>query len=180
KSLRLEQTADNSHAKARVIYIGIAGDNDNVATVPAERVHLNARHRQERSRAEARGPVLAIAENVACGFHGTHDSTATGLPLARLDSGVPRGPLPAWPAPPTIPAQSRRLPALRGWIRRNRCRSTHTALPGISREIPRRWHRTPADSAAWRSHAPHPGTVRTSPESVSFSWPRRPGPTRPA
>src|SRR5262249_16075572 len=40
KTLRLEHPTDNGHAEARVIHVGIAGDDDDVAAIPAERFHL--------------------------------------------------------------------------------------------------------------------------------------------
>ena len=46
-ALRFEQAADDGHAEARVIHVGIAGDDDDIALVPAQRGHLGARHRQE-------------------------------------------------------------------------------------------------------------------------------------
>jgi hypothetical protein len=48
--------------KLGMVDVGVAGDEDDVAGVPAERGHLGARHRQERGRAEARRPVLAMRE----------------------------------------------------------------------------------------------------------------------
>jgi len=43
-----------------MIDVGVAGDQDDVAGIPAERVHLGARHRQEGRDAEAGGPVFAM------------------------------------------------------------------------------------------------------------------------
>ena len=44
-ALGFEQPADNRHAEARVIDIGVAGDQHDVAGVPAEGGHLGASHR---------------------------------------------------------------------------------------------------------------------------------------
>ena len=44
EALRLEQAPDDRHAEARMVDVGVAGDDDDVAGVPAERVHLGARH----------------------------------------------------------------------------------------------------------------------------------------
>ncbi len=71
KTLCLEDPPDDGHAEARVVDVGIAADDDDVAAVPAERVHLGARHGQKRRRAQARRPVLAIAVDFACALHGT-------------------------------------------------------------------------------------------------------------
>ncbi len=62
KALRLEHAADDRHAEARVIDVGVAGHEDHVALVPAEQVHLFARHRQERRRRQAVRPILAVPE----------------------------------------------------------------------------------------------------------------------
>ena len=70
EALRLEQSADDGHAEARVVHVGVAGDDDDVARIPAELVHLRPRHGQERRRAEAVGPVLAVGEEVAGRLHG--------------------------------------------------------------------------------------------------------------
>ena len=67
ESLRFQHAADDRHAEARMIDVGIAGDDDDVAAVPAERVHFLARHGQERSGPEAGRPVLAVGEEVAGG-----------------------------------------------------------------------------------------------------------------
>jgi hypothetical protein len=60
KTLRFEQTADHGHAEAGVVHIGVAGDQHDVATVPAQLLHLGAAHRQKARRAKARGPVFAV------------------------------------------------------------------------------------------------------------------------
>ena len=60
KPLRLEHAADDRHAEARVIHVGVTGDDDDVAAVPAELVHFDARHRQERRGPEPLRPVLAV------------------------------------------------------------------------------------------------------------------------
>jgi hypothetical protein len=65
KTLRFEQTPDQRHAEARVVDVGVAGDEDDVARIPAEFVHFGARHRQEGCRAEAAGPVFAVREEIA-------------------------------------------------------------------------------------------------------------------
>ncbi len=43
----LQHPADERHAEAGVVHIGIAGDQHDVAGVPAQRRHLGARHGQE-------------------------------------------------------------------------------------------------------------------------------------
>ncbi len=60
KTLRLEEAPDDRHAEARMVDIGVAGDEDHVAAVPAETLHLGARHRQEGRDAEAMRPMLPI------------------------------------------------------------------------------------------------------------------------
>jgi hypothetical protein len=65
KTLRLEQTADQRHAEARVVDVGVAGDQDDVAGIPAELVHLGPRHWQERRRAETAGPEFAVRKEIS-------------------------------------------------------------------------------------------------------------------
>ena len=60
--LRFEQPPHQRHAEARMVDVGVAGDDDDVAGIPAERLHLLARHGQERSDAEALCPELAVGE----------------------------------------------------------------------------------------------------------------------
>ena len=60
KALRFQGPADHRHAEAGVVDIGIAGDDDDVAGIPAELLHLGPAHRQEGRRAEAFGPERAI------------------------------------------------------------------------------------------------------------------------
>jgi len=57
KALRLQRAPDHRHAEARVVDIGVAGDDDHVARIPAQRLHLGAAHRQERRGAEPLGPI---------------------------------------------------------------------------------------------------------------------------
>src|SRR5438045_8543261 len=47
KALRLQQPADDRHAEAWMVDIGIARHQHDVAGVPAERIHLVAAHGQE-------------------------------------------------------------------------------------------------------------------------------------
>ncbi len=61
KALRLQRAADHRHAEARMIDVGVARDQDHVAAVPAQLLHLLAAHGQERGRAEALRPIGAIA-----------------------------------------------------------------------------------------------------------------------
>ncbi len=72
EALGLQQPADDRHAEARVIDIGVAGDQDDVAAVPAELVHLRPGHRQERRGAEAVRPIFAMGKQRFCGTHGIH------------------------------------------------------------------------------------------------------------
>ena len=60
--LRFEHAADDRHAEARVIDIGVARHQDHVALVPAEQVHFLARHRQERRGRKPVRPILAVPE----------------------------------------------------------------------------------------------------------------------
>ena len=71
ESLRLEQPADDGHAKARMVDIGIARHQHDVAGIPAERVHLGAAHREERRRlARARLGHQGLFGGDDLGVHG--------------------------------------------------------------------------------------------------------------
>ena len=61
KALGLQHATDNRHTKAGVVHIGITGDQDNIAAVPAQLVHLGPAHGQKGRGTKARGPVLAVA-----------------------------------------------------------------------------------------------------------------------
>ena len=60
KTLVFQHAADHGHAKAGVVHIGIARDQNDVAAVPAQLGHFLAAHRQKRSRAKAGRPELAV------------------------------------------------------------------------------------------------------------------------
>ena len=68
KTVRLEQPTNNRHAKRRVIDVGIASNNDDVAGVPSQLIHLGTRHRQLRRRAKALGPILVVVVQGGGGF----------------------------------------------------------------------------------------------------------------
>ena len=78
ESLRFEEPPHQRHAETRMIDVGVAGDDDDVARVPAERAHFALRHRQERGDAEALRPVLAVGiERFDLSFHADHISCAS-------------------------------------------------------------------------------------------------------
>ena len=60
KTLRLEQAADDGHTERRMVHIGIAGDDNDVAGIPAKRIHLRPGHGQEFSGAVTLRPVLRV------------------------------------------------------------------------------------------------------------------------
>ncbi|CRM83985.1 hypothetical protein [Pseudomonas sp. 22 E 5] len=62
KALGLQQPADNCHAERRMVNVGITGDDDDVAGIPAKLIHLLPAHRQEWRRTETFGPVLGIVK----------------------------------------------------------------------------------------------------------------------
>ena len=55
-----QKPTNNRHAEAWVIYIGIAGDHNDVATIPAKRVHFRPGGGQFRCRAKTFGPVFSV------------------------------------------------------------------------------------------------------------------------
>ena len=61
KALRLQHATHHRHTEAGVVYIGVAGDQNHVAAVPAQLVHFGAAHRQKFGRAKASRPVLSVA-----------------------------------------------------------------------------------------------------------------------
>lgn len=61
------QGSASGGSSSGVVDVRIARDQDDVAGIPAERLHLLPRHRQERGDAEALRPVLAIGEEFAGG-----------------------------------------------------------------------------------------------------------------
>ena len=90
ESLRFQEAPDDGHAETRVVHIGVAGDQHDVAGVPAEQVHLLARHRQERRGAEPVRPVLPIGEQCLGGIHaGTFTAPGRFVALKRRESGRP-------------------------------------------------------------------------------------------
>ncbi|CAM7043771.1 hypothetical protein ENKOMM052M1_18295 [Enterobacter kobei] len=64
EALRFEHTAADGHAETRMVNIGIACDQNDIAAVPAKLVHLFPGHRQERRRSKAGRPVLGPGEEV--------------------------------------------------------------------------------------------------------------------
>ena len=46
-AVRVEYAADDSHAKARMVHVGITADIDEVALVPAARIHVGAADGEE-------------------------------------------------------------------------------------------------------------------------------------
>ena len=60
KALRFQHAADDRHAKTRVVDIRVAGDQNDVATVPAELRHFGAVHGQEWRGTKSCCPVLFV------------------------------------------------------------------------------------------------------------------------
>ncbi len=76
KSLCFEQPSDDRHAETRVIDVCITRDDDDVARIPAQRVHLFLRGRKKRCGTEAMRPILAVREQRFCGLHDRHSKPA--------------------------------------------------------------------------------------------------------
>ncbi len=85
KPLRFEQAPDDGHAERRVIDVGVARYDDDVARVPAERVHLGTRHRQERRGAVAFRPVFV---EVVKGFRRSHSGIVACRARRHCSAGV--------------------------------------------------------------------------------------------
>jgi len=68
--LRFQQAADQRHAEARMVDVGVARDQDDVARIPAELVHLRTGHGQERRGGRAAGTFGNVREEIGRGVHG--------------------------------------------------------------------------------------------------------------
>ena len=62
ETLRFEQAADQRHAEAGVIDIGVASNQNDVARIPSEGIHFGARHGQKGGWTETMSPEFAVAE----------------------------------------------------------------------------------------------------------------------
>jgi len=69
KALRFQQTPDQGHAKTRVIDIGVAGHQNDVATAPAQGIHFGAAHGQDGSCTETFCPIRPVAIDVSEALH---------------------------------------------------------------------------------------------------------------
>ncbi len=84
EAVGLQHSAHYGHAKAWVVHVGVAGDHNDVAGIPAQRIHFRTGHGQKRGGTEALGPVLAVTRDVACGLH----EGADYLPKASASPGT--------------------------------------------------------------------------------------------
>ena len=62
EALGFKYPTDDRHAEAGVINVAISGDNDDVAAVPPQLLHLGPGHRQPWRRPQTFCPVLAVAK----------------------------------------------------------------------------------------------------------------------
>ena len=69
ESLGLKHAADHRHAETGMVHVGIAADQNNIAGIPAQRIHLPTGNRQFRGHAETTGPVLTVGEYGGSGKH---------------------------------------------------------------------------------------------------------------
>ena len=58
KTLGLQQPPDQGHAEARMIDVGVASHQNDIARIPAKAFHFRARHRQKGGRTKAFRPVF--------------------------------------------------------------------------------------------------------------------------
>src|SRR5690606_37231458 len=71
KPMVFEETPNQRHAETRMIHVGVAGHEDDVAGFPTEGVHLRARSRQKGRSAEALRPKRTTREKSGrSGFDG--------------------------------------------------------------------------------------------------------------
>ena len=82
KLVGFEQPADDRHAEAGLIDIGVAGDDDDVAGIPTQFVHFAARHRQKRRWAKPVRPEWLIGKDVFRGHlvPGSDVASVAGTP----------------------------------------------------------------------------------------------------
>ena len=73
--LCFKHAANNRHAKTRVIDVGVAANDHDIAGIPTQRFHFGARGGEEWRRPQAMCPELAVAENV---FGRVHSRIAGG------------------------------------------------------------------------------------------------------
>ena len=71
EALRLPEPPDNRHTETGMVNIGVARHHDDIAGIPAKRIHLPPGHRQERRRAQAMSPETLVGKQVFRGSH--HD-----------------------------------------------------------------------------------------------------------
>src|SRR5690606_14271412 len=69
EALRFQQSADQCHTEARMVDIGVAGDQNHVATVPTEPIHFLTAHRQKRRAPGRERTKWRIAAKVARSLH---------------------------------------------------------------------------------------------------------------
>ena len=98
EALGLEQPPDDRHAEARVIDVSIARDEDDIAGIPAKRLHFLPGHRQERRGSEPLGPILPVGKQGLCGLvwegdggHGLMTRRLCADPSMGLHCKMPRG-----------------------------------------------------------------------------------------
>ena len=75
KPLTLKNSPNHRHTEARVVDVGVTCHDDNVATVPAKRIHFGTRHGEPRCRSKALRPIFSVCKDVcrlfvhgSCGF----------------------------------------------------------------------------------------------------------------
>ena len=153
KPLGLQQAPDDGHAEARVVHIGVAGDDDDVATVPAQAIHLLPGGGQLRGRSQAVGPELAVGEEVGGCVHGA----GLGLGQSRhcspkVTAEFPHAnlPLPSWAGPggcwgDRVRAPQKKTPANRGQESGER-----PAFGGLEPGQAGKFHESRLTGSAWR------------------------------
>ena len=60
KTLRFKHSTNHSHPKTWMIHISVPSDDDDVATVPPQLLHLSARGWQKGSHTKPSGPILLV------------------------------------------------------------------------------------------------------------------------
>ena len=82
KTMGFQDASNDSHAETRMIDVGIPRDNDDIAAVPAQRIHFLPGSRQKRRHAKTLGPVRPIIGQGLCRLkfsHAVHLRTISGI-----------------------------------------------------------------------------------------------------
>ena len=70
ESLSFKKSTNDGHSKAWVVDVGVSRNDDDIARIPSERLHLLAGGWELLCGAEAVSPILSIGKKITDGIHG--------------------------------------------------------------------------------------------------------------